>query len=252
MIDIHSHILPGLDDGSKDINMTLEMLKRAEDNKTKKIVATPHYCIGYGEVEYLDVKKVTDYVRKASKENNINIDIYCGQEVFFTKSILDLYEKGIIGTINDSAYMLIELPMQNFEDRTIDTLYELNLKGINIILAHPERYIPFINEPERINDFIDEGILFQMNSGSVLGTFGKSVKKTAEIFLKNNIYSFIGSDAHNNTNRKTGIQDSISFINKRYTGYGDIFDENANLMLNNNIVKFNGQKIPKKKKFFIF
>ena len=111
-----------------------------------------------------------------------------------------------------------------------------------------------MDNPEKINDFINEGFLFQMNSGSINGRFGKSAKKTSEIFLENRIYSFIGSDAHNDSNRKTGMLEAIEKIEDIDNEYNKIFEENSIKMLNDEEVNFIGSKIKKKKKglFSIF
>ena len=169
MIDIHSHILPGIDDGSKNINMTLHMIKMAVKSGTKDIVATPHFCRGYGETPYDEVKKLVKEFNKLAKGEGLDLNIHYGQEVYYSEQIIDDYKSGLIGTINDSRYMLIELPMRSFDSDTLEVIYELQVKGVIPILAHPERYRPIIEKPERINKFIKEGFLFQMNSGSIEG-----------------------------------------------------------------------------------
>ena len=177
MVDMHSHIIYGIDDGSKSKEMTLEMLKLSIECGVKKIVATPHYMKGRFNVEYSEVKDKVNELRQMISEEKLDIEIYCGQEVYYRENILEYYEEGAIGTINDSRYMLIELPMMEFDvNSVIDNLYELTLKGIIPIIAHPERYIPFIKNPSLINDFIKEGYLFQLNTGSVSEDFGKDVK----------------------------------------------------------------------------
>ena len=156
MIDMHSHIIYGVDDGSKNKEMTLEMLKLSIECGVKKIVATPHYMKGRFNVEYGEIKDKINELRQMVSEEKLDIEIYCGQEVYYRENILEYYEEGAIGTINDSRYMLIELPMREFDvNNVIDNLYELTLKGIVPIIAHPERYIPFIKKPSLINDFIN-------------------------------------------------------------------------------------------------
>lgn len=252
MIDIHSHIIPGVDDGSTDINMTIEMLKNAVAEGTNKIVATPHYCEEYGETPIEEVKETVEELKKVSAKNNINIEIYSGQEIYFCKNLLDLYDENIIGTINDSKYMLIELPLGSFDEETMDVLYEVQIREIIPVLAHPERYREFIKKPTKINAFIEEGYLFQLNSGSIEGKFGENVRKTAELLMNNNIYSFCGSDAHNNSNRPTGITRAIEIIEKKNSGVGDKFLANSNKLLSNEIVTFDGEKVKEKKKLFSF
>jgi protein-tyrosine phosphatase len=250
MIDIHSHILPGIDDGSKSIKMTLDMLKKAEEDGTTKIVATPHFCRGYGETHYEEVKGLVKDFNSLVKSEGININIDYGQEVYYSDNMIEDYKDGIIGTINDSRYLLFELPMKQFDKETFDILYELQVMDIVPILAHPERYKPIMDKPSYINKFINEGILFQMNSGSITGSFGANVKKTAEILLENGIYNFIGSDAHNDSNRCTGMAQSIELFGKKNKGAKKLFEDSAEKMLKNRDVKFSGEKIKEKKMFF--
>lgn len=253
MIDIHSHILPGIDDGSRSKEMTLEMLRQAVKDGTKKIVATPHFCRGYGESTYEEVKELVKDVRKLAKEEEINIDIYHGQEVYYSESMLNDYNEGVIGTINDSKYMLFEFPMTvEPDEEAFNIIYELQLKGLVLILAHPERYKFVINSPEKINRFIDEGILFQLNSGSLEGKFGDKVKKTANILVENGIYNFIGSDAHNDSSRKTGVSNGAMLAAKKNKIYEDLFLKSTEEVLSNLDVCFMGERIKKKKSIFSF
>ena len=250
MTDIHSHILFDIDDGSKNLDMTLDMIKNAVKDGTKKIVATPHYCINYAEVPFYEVVKRVENLRQIIKENQIDIELFYGQEVYMSKYIVEQYNENKIGTINDTKYMLVELPLREIENDTLDMIYELQIKGIKIILAHPERYVPVINNPYIINDYVKEGLFFQMNAGSICGQFGKKVEKTADILLKNNIYSFIGSDAHDNIKRTTGLSKAINTIDKKKYIDTKLFFENAENMLRDKEVQHPSIIVPKKKYFF--
>lgn len=250
MIDIHSHILPGIDDGSKKISITLDMIKRASLDGTTDIVATPHYRKGYFYVPYKEVKEIATNINKLVKEEGIDCNIHYGQEVYYSESIIEDLENGEIGTINGGQYMLVEFPMRRIPSEATDYMYELKLRGITPIIAHPERYSEVIKNPEILNSFIEEGCLFQLNAGSIRGDFGKDVKKTAEILIKNNIYAFIGSDAHNNSNRNTGIKEECQEVFKKNKELEDIFLENFNKLLNDEEIRFEGKMIKKKKGFF--
>jgi protein-tyrosine phosphatase len=252
MIDIHSHIIPTIDDGSKNVEMTLEMLRNAERDGTKEIVATPHYLLEYGESTISEVKVFVKEINSIIKSEGINLKVYAGQEVYYTENIIQYYMEGKIGTINGSRYMLIEFPMHKLNKNISDVLYELQIRDIIPIIAHPERYKAIIEKPSRINRFIDEGYLFQMNAGSLEGKFGTNVKKTTEIFLANRIYNFIGSDAHNIENRTTGLSKATTILNKKKKNkdMGRIFEESSKKMLNNEQVDFFGRKIEEKKSIF--
>ena len=131
-----------------------------------------------------------------------------------------------------------------------DLLYELKIRGIVPIIVHPERYAEFIKRPTVVNNFIDEGALFQLDACSIDGVFGKEVKETAKIFLKNNIYSFIGSDAHNTRTRTSDItkyKDKIDKVSKKFINESI---KNGEKLIKNQEIKFKGKKIKEKNDFF--
>lgn len=199
-------------------------------------------------VEYGEIKDKVNELRQIIKNEALDIEIYCGQEVYYRENILEYYEEGAIGTINDSRYMLIELPMREFDvNNVIDNLYELTLKGIVPIIAHPERYIPFIKKPSLINDFIKEGYLFQLNAGSIVGDFGKEVKKLALNYLGNGVYYICGSDAHSDGKRNTHISEDCLEI---LSNYKDEFIKNGQLILDDKEVKRKINLIKERKKLF--
>ena len=250
MIDMHSHIINGIDDGSKSIEMTINMLKKAEQSGTTDIIATPHFMRGRFEVEYNEVLKKVEELKGISRENNIDINIYAGQEVYYSRKLLEYYNDKIIGTINNSKYMLIELPMLEFNiEEVINTIYELQIRGITPIIAHPERYKPFIKKPSMINALIKEGMLFQLNAGSIAGDFGKDVKKTATKYLEHNIYSVIGSDAHRDRGRDTDMRKTLNILEEDKK---EEFINNGRAILENKDVDFKGTTVKEKKFLGIF
>ena len=250
MIDMHSHIINGIDDGSKSIEMTINMLKKAEQSGTTDIIATPHFMRGRFEVEYNEVLKKVEELKGISRENNIDINIYAGQEVYYSRKLLEYYNDKIIGTINNSKYMLIELPMLEFNiEEVINTIYELQIRGITPIIAHPERYKLFIKKPSMINVLINEGMLFQMNAGSIAGDFGKDVKKTATKYLEHNIYSVVGSDAHRDRGRDTDMREALNILEGHKK---EEFINNGRAILENKDVDFKGTTVKEKKFLGIF
>lgn len=248
MIDFHSHILQGIDDGSKDDEMTVKMLRLAEESGTRGIVATPHFFKGRFQVPYNEVKIQVDSLKNLAKKNKIDIEIYYGQEIYYTNGIFDSFSCGDIGTIENSRYMLIELSLKEFViDEVVNDIYELQLKGIVPIIAHPERYKTFTDTPNLINKFIEEGFLFQLNTGSITGEFGREVKKTAELFVKHKIYSVLGSDAHRIENRNTNMSKGMQVIEKIESGYTKEIEDFSKKILINNLVNFQGDKLKKQR-----
>lgn len=251
LIDFHSHILYGVDDGAKDKGMTIEMLKMAEKSGTKHIVATPHFVRDRFQVQREEINARVEEVRALARAEGLKIKIYSGQEVYFSNKILEYFEGSEIGTIENTRYMLCELPMSGFDTyKVLDGFYELKLKGIEIILAHPERYKTFIKEPSLINDFIDEGFLFQLNGGSLTGDFGSEPRKTAELFVKHRIYSALGSDGHRSQGRNTDLRQAVEILKNMDKEYFDIMEATMERILHDEIVTFQGKTIGKKKSIF--
>ena len=248
MVDIHSHIIPMIDDGAEKESISILMLKKAEETGTTKIILTPHYYRGRFVKTIKEVKEEVEKLKTLAKENDIKIELYAGQEIYYTSSLLEYLEEGEIGTLNDTKYMLIEFEPNKINKSAIDTIYELKLKGIKVIIAHPERYIEFQKSPSYINQFIEEGCLFQLNANSISGILGKETKKLAEVFLENNIYSFIGSDAHGEGKRNTDIMQYKEKIESIKRNFLKLAKENGENLLNNEEVEFKGQKIAQKKK----
>lgn len=248
MVDIHSHIIPSIDDGAKSLEETMEMLENAAKDGTRKIFATPHYCIGYGDECYKDVVKKVKEIGEEVEKKNINIKIYPGQEVYYSGRLLEDLKEGVIGTLNETRYMLIEFNMRHLEEEVFETLYELKIGGIVPIVAHPERYTYLQKHPSLINKFIDEGCLFQLNGGSTLGMHGREAEETAKLFIEKGIYSFIGSDAHSTRYRKTGIKKALEKVYEINKELGQEIELNGERLILNELIYFNGVRVEKRKK----
>lgn len=251
MVDIHTHILPNIDDGSESLEDTLEMLKLAEKDGIKKIVATPHYLWGRYENEYVNICSLVKRIKEEADRNEIEIDIVPGQEVFIDKHILQLYRQGIIRGINDTNYILVEFPMNYFDVKVLEEIYELRLLGLKPIVAHPERYSFLMEDIVKINDFIDEGCLFQINAGSIIGLFGKEIKKTAEELIKLGICDFIASDVHSRR-RIVDINHALSVAVKMNKSLENSVKSNGERVINGEEIQERTLKVTRKKTFFDF
>lgn len=250
MIDIHNHLLPGLDDGARNIETTLGILDSARNQGINKIIATPHYFRGMYENAYeAVVSKVSDLNLKI-KEEGLNIEVFPGQEILLDKYTLDLLKEGIIHGLNDSDYMLVEFRLNAVPKDALDMIYEIKIQGITPIIAHPERYIEFIKKPERINDFLEEGCIFQINSGSIIGSFGKEVKKTAKLFLEHGLCDFIASDAHSVNSRGVKNSEALEVVKKLDKHMADRVLANAEAIFENGNITCKGEKITKRRFLF--
>ncbi len=197
MIDIHTHILNGVDDGSKSMEETIAILKEAVKAGVTDIILTPHYVPDGNYVENVKAnqKRIEEVIRETIKQN-IDIRLYQGNEIYVTSHIEDLIYEGEAITLNKTRYVLFELPMTHNISYLHDVVYRLLGEGFIPIIAHPERYTFFQNDQSKMIDLIEKGVVFQANLGSILGMYGKEAKKALIAMLKTNKIHFLASDVH--------------------------------------------------------
>ncbi len=212
MFDLHSHIIPGIDDGSKNIETTLTMLQIAIQNGTTGIVATPHIIEGKWLPTWERVLKECEALQKKVQKAGMDIPIFPGGEVAIYLDILDMFKSPGSYCINGGRYMLVELPAAEIPSFTEDFFFTLQTRGITPILAHPERHPKLAQSPEILLEWIRTGVLTQMNGTSITGLMGARVMKTAELFLQNQMIHAIGSDAHGIRNRNTNLTSAVEKI----------------------------------------
>ena len=193
MIDFHSHILPGIDDGSRNLEQSIAMVNEAKKVGFTKIISTSHYMENYYECNEKNREELLEQVQK-----NVNgIELCLGNEIYITNNIIELLQNGQASSINGTKYVLFEFPLittRPMNDKEV--IYRLVENGYIPIIAHPERY-PFIQEnPDYLFELEEMGALFQANYGSIIGMYELKAKKTLKILLKNNLISFFGSDVH--------------------------------------------------------
>lgn len=192
MIDFHSHILPNIDDGSRNIEQTLNMLEEAKKAGFTKIISTSHYIEEYYESDEEERNKLINEVR-----NNIQgIELYLGNEIYITDNIVQLIADKKASTINNSKYVLFEMPLTAKAMNDKEVIYRLIENGYVPIIAHPERYIHVQENPKYIEELSEMGALFQANYGSIIGMYGKKAEKTVKKLFKEDLISFLGSDVH--------------------------------------------------------
>lgn len=214
MVDTHNHILFDIDDGCRNIEESITLLKQMEKLGFNKIILTPHYIKGTKYTANNDEKEYKlNQLKEKIKENKINIELYLGNEIFITDNIIELLKNDNVSSINISRYVLIELPFENEIIGLVDILYELRYIGLIPIIAHPERYAYFQNDFSKIEILKEEGTLFQVNYSSVLGFYGKKAKKTIKYLLKNGYVDFFGTDIHRV--KKTYVLDNFKKIEKK-------------------------------------
>lgn len=228
MRDLHSHYLPGVDDGSKSIEVTKNMLKNACENGVTDIIFTPHYILDsrFTSSKQNNLSIIKPIIEFAKKEYNINV--FLGNEVYCNTEMLDLYKKGLISTLNDSRYLLIEIPMYSKMNNLKSIFFELISNGITPILAHPERYTAYYNDINFFMELREMGVLMQMNASSLVGNYGTKAKKMAVKLLKNNLISFVGSDIHSDHDNHNDLIPKIEKKLKKIVSEDTFIDLTAN------------------------
>lgn len=214
MIDFHSHILPNIDDGSRSIEETFDLIKEAEEVGFDSIISTSHYIENYYEVNSAERQIWIDAISKALKQKNIAVKLYLGNEVYFTHNIIELLLKRKIVTMNKSNYMLFEFPLNAKPLHIEEVIFELMEHKIIPILAHPERYSFVQEKPDMIPSLIESGVLMQSNYGSILGLYGEKAKILVKKFLECNMIQFLGSDVHRHKSIYPKIPTMIEEIKK--------------------------------------
>ena len=232
MIDIHSHLIYGVDDGSKDIETSIDILDNLSKNGVTDIILTPHYITdtNYVSSKMDNIKKLIE-LKTEVKKQGININLYIGNEIYIDPNILELIKENKMCTLNNTEYILVELPMSgNYQD--YQEIFENLIRiGFKVILAHPERYVAFQKDLNRIDEMVNMGILLQCNIDSILGYYGKSAKKTIKYILKNKLVSFVGTDIHSKKNDYSYIEKAKNKFRKYLT------DEEIENVFNNNASK---------------
>ena len=254
MIDIHCHILPGIDDGAATMEDSLAMARAAVKEGITTIIATPHHKNN----QFINPKssiltKVND-LNTVLKQENIPLTILPGQEVRMYGEVLEDYYKEEILTLNYTKYLFIEFPSSSVPRYAERLLYELQTEGIIPIIVHPERNKELQEKPDLLYQFVKNGALTQVTASSVAGYFGKNVKKFSEQLIESNLTHFLASDAHNVHNRSFKMMEGLDVVEENFgLDYVYLFKENAELLLEDrNVVKEIPERIQRKKFLGIF
>lgn len=215
IIDIHSHILYGVDDGSDSIQTSLQMLKTAYDEGIRKIVATPHYHPGKCVVEYDELNNRFQEFRQKVSVACPRMKLVLGRELFYTSDVLESLEKGEKLTLGDSMYVLVEY--EPFVEYTLiySSLNNILQTGHVPVIAHIERYQCIVKYWERVYELKEMGAAIQVNSASILGQQGSKIKKFIKRLLKEELIDVIGTDAHSNGHRAPKIAECAEYLYRK-------------------------------------
>ena len=212
MIDLHCHILPQLDDGSRSLEESLAMARLAVQCGVTAMAATPH-CADGGAREIRDRVLL---LREALEDSGIPLRLYMGMEIFGTENTLHLLQTGQLFTLNGSRYPLVEFSFHSDGQLETRILRNLCKAGLRPVVAHPERYAYIQYDPELLNQWHRMGCLMQINRGSLLGRFGSRAQAMATELVDRNFAALVASDAHSPRMRTPWMQDVRKHLIQEY------------------------------------
>lgn len=212
MIDLHSHILPGLDDGARDMQEALKMAAMAAQCGVTAMAVTPH-CI-YGDMQA--VYETYERLRTQLQQARIPLELYLGMEIFGTEETAMLLQQGKLAALNGSRYPLIEFGFRTDGEEETEILESVLQAGYRPIVAHPERYEYVQRDPELINHWHKMGCLLQINRGSLLGRFGSGAREMALALVDRGFATVVASDAHSASMRTPWMADVRRLLREEF------------------------------------
>ena len=218
MIDIHTHILPGLDDGARDIEHALRMAQAAAADGITRIIATPHVISGGFDYSREQILAAVSELNAEITARQIPVQILPGGEYRLEADLPARLRAGSVLTLNDSrAYLLVEMPATLLPPDYERVLYEIQLQGVTPVIAHPERNQVIMKNPEILKKMTERGILAQLTSASITGEFGKEIQKCSRQLIEQGSIQFLASDAHTYKGRRSPrLSAARDAVNKQY------------------------------------
>ncbi|MEH7494528.1 tyrosine-protein phosphatase [Neobacillus niacini] len=254
MIDIHCHILPGVDDGAQSLSDSIHMARKAVEQGIHKIVATPHHLTSSYENPKQSIITRVQELNEALHKERIELEVLPGQEVRIHGEMVEGYASGDILPVNHTPYVLVEFPSNHVPRYTEKLFYDLQVNGLIPVIVHPERNREIIERPELLYQLVKKGALTQITAGSVCGDFGKKIKNFSLQIIESNLTHFIATDAHNSTNRTFKMREALAIIERRYGNellY--YFEENPALLIDGlSVYREDPERVKRKKIFNLF
>lgn len=229
MIDLHTHLIPNVDDGADSIEETLRLARAAVEEGIQHAVLTPHHNRYWVENEKEKVIKLTKNVEAAIKAANIPLTVSPSQEIRMNHEFIDeLFAGNYLPLDKEGLYYLVEFSWSEYPSFADDYLKRMIDSGITPVIAHPERQRPFIDEPELLENLIEMGCISQITATSIIGGYTKEIQETAFEMMDKNLIHVIASDAHNTIDRPYNIKVALETLTTRYDeAYKEYLVKNA-------------------------
>ncbi|MCR5403281.1 MAG: protein-tyrosine-phosphatase [Butyrivibrio sp.] len=237
-IDIHCHIMPGVDDGSPDMKTSLEMLRIADKNDITHLILTPHHKPMHHNVSPEHNVLYRKELQQNARAEGIRAKLFSGNEIYYSDETVDELMRGEVCSLAGSDYVLIEFHPTNPYKAIQNAMYRVLTAGFIPIVAHVERYSDIVTKPVHVEDLIEMGCLIQVNASSIMGKYGFGISSFTRKLLKKELVHFIASDAHDTGNRAPQLLECRKYVEKKY---GDeyakelFFTNPANVLRNESI-----------------
>ena len=213
--EVHCHILPGLDDGAGDMRETIRMLEAYHEDGVRTVYATSHYRRGMFEPSMKDVERQFERVRKRALEIGRGITVHLGCEFHANLDMVEMLDEGLRPTMGGGRCVLTEFSHSSDLAFIRERCYALLSHGYEPIIAHAERYRELVKHPDAVQNLASMGCYIQVNAESILGQEGFGIKRFCRKLMKQDLVHFVGSDAHNMTDRKPQIGRCAEYLAKK-------------------------------------
>jgi protein-tyrosine phosphatase len=210
MIDLHAHLLPGIDDGPSDWNESLAMIEAGYNDGIRGAVCTSHVLNRLDESMDARLTEAFEQLLGMVRERQMRMELWLGSELHVNASFNPGCKTASIA--GNGRYYLLELPLNGFPNDVDERMFQFTLQGYKPVLAHPERNSVIAQHLETAYSLVQRGVLMQMNAGSLTGQFGRGIRKRAEEMLDHNLVHFIGSDCHNRRTRPMALRKAYGIV----------------------------------------
>ncbi len=236
--DIHTHLLPGADDGSESMSQSLRLLRMAWENGTRTLVLTPHYRGHYKKNTPAMLRENFEWLKEMAGAELPGMQLYLGQEISYENDAPEAMHSGRVLTMNGSRYALLEFRTNSLRSQLINGVSETIRCGFTPIVAHVERYDISRTDQTLVDELLDMGALLQLNADSVMGTNGFGVKRFCHKLLLDGKVHFIASDAHDTTRRPPLLRECFLRVHKKYGAEyaAGLFYDNAQAVIENRTI----------------
>ena len=238
MIDLHTHILAGVDDGAQSLEESAAILRSMAAKGVKKVTATPHYPLYNGEDYLTFIQEKINFLRKKAAEEELEIEILSGSEILINQHTAEALYKEQLLTLNDTDYILLETRLNNLPSYFENLIHDIRAMGYQIIIAHPERYTYIQKDYQKLYRWVEEFELkLMLNSSSILGKHGSKTQETAETLLELGLAQLMASDTHQITKRTFTLDQGLQKAESLKPGSSQFFINNAQSVVNNQPLK---------------